>query len=71
MLLSLVVLGYVPYHVYEQGLTSSVEWVTEYFGLDRPPPDGSGTERDVDLGVELLWLACDLNEEVYKSELEW
>jgi len=64
-------LGYVPYHVYEQGLTSSVDWVVEYFGLDKPPPDGSGTERDVGLEIELLSLACGLNEEVYKSELVW
>jgi len=33
-----VFLGYVPYHIYELGLTSSVDWVIEYFGLDRPPP---------------------------------
>jgi hypothetical protein len=31
-------LGYVPYHVYELGLTNSVEWVIEYFELDKPPP---------------------------------
>ena len=64
-------LGYAPYHVYEQGLTSSVEWVVEYFGLDKPPPDGSRIERDVGLEVELLSLACGLNEEIYKSELDW
>jgi len=64
-------LGYVPYHVYEQGLTSSVEWVVEYFGLDKPPPDSNKTERDVGLEIELLSLACGLNEEVYKSELDW
>ena len=64
-------LGYVPYHVYEQGLTFSVAWVIEYFGLDRPPPDGYKTERNVGLGVELLWLACGLREEIYKSELDW
>jgi hypothetical protein len=64
-------LGYVPYHVYEQGLTSSVDWVVEYFGLDKPPPDGSGTERDVGLEVESLLLACDFNERIYKSELDW
>jgi len=33
-----VFLGYVPYHIYELGLTSSVDWVIEYFGLDKPPP---------------------------------
>ncbi len=31
-------LGYVPYHVHEYGLTSDVNWVIEYFGLDKPPP---------------------------------
>jgi len=31
-------LGYVPYHIYELGLTGSVSWVVEYFGLDKPPP---------------------------------
>ena len=31
-------LGYVPYHVHELGLTSDVDWVIEYFGLDKPPP---------------------------------
>jgi len=31
-------LGYVPYHVHELGLTKDVNWVIEYFGLDRPPP---------------------------------
>jgi len=31
-------LGYVPYHVHEYGLTKDVNWVIEYFGLDRPPP---------------------------------
>jgi len=31
-------LGYVPYHIFEYGLTNSVEWVIEYFGLDKPPP---------------------------------
>jgi len=30
--------GYVPYHVHEYGLTKDVNWVIEYFGLDRPPP---------------------------------
>jgi len=33
-----VFLGYVPYHVYEYGLTNSVQWVIEYFSLDKPPP---------------------------------
>ncbi len=31
-------LGYVPYHVHEYGLTNDVNWVIEYFGLDKPPP---------------------------------
>jgi hypothetical protein len=31
-------LGYVPYHVHEYGLTRDVNWVIEYFGLDKPPP---------------------------------
>ena len=31
-------LGYVPYHVHELGLTRDVQWVIEYFGLDKPPP---------------------------------
>ncbi len=31
-------LGYVPYHVHEYGLTRDVNWVIEYFNLDRPPP---------------------------------
>jgi len=30
--------GYVPYHVHEQKLTGDVNWVIEFFGLDRPPP---------------------------------
>jgi hypothetical protein len=64
-------LGYVSLNLHEQGLTSSVDWVVEYFGLDRPPPDGYKTERDVGLEVELLSLACGLNEEIYKSELDW
>jgi hypothetical protein len=31
-------LGYVSLYLHELGLTGSVSWVVEYFGLDKPPP---------------------------------